>query len=268
MAKKTPRPGRTLLVFGLSISCSTAWPRSARRGSPVSGSTSRAAPGSRCPPMPQGGAITQTKLKQAASIVDARVNGSGVSEAEVSTQGNRNIIVEIPGKNASSLVDAVKRTAQLRFRIVAGQPQPGTPAPPASGSASPSGQPSPSGKATPSGKGAATKTPTVGKATPKPRPAPFAAASPAHARDADALERGHARPPRAPRSAPQPHREGCADQRPAGVVAEPRRRVAAEVRRLHLPAQGQDPGPRRGRPRPAADHLQRQGPEVPAVQAP
>ena len=48
------------------------------------------------------------------------MNGSGVSEAEVSTQGNRNIIVEIPGENASSLVDAVKRTAQLRFRIVAG----------------------------------------------------------------------------------------------------------------------------------------------------
>jgi preprotein translocase subunit SecD len=94
----------------------------------------------------------------------------------VSTQGNRNIIVEIPGKNRTDLVDAVKRTAQLRFRLVAGSPQPGTPAsqPSDSGSPSPSGKSSPSGTATPEKK----KTPQVGKATPNPRPAPFATPGP------------------------------------------------------------------------------------------
>jgi preprotein translocase subunit SecD len=121
--------------------------------------------------IPQGGAITQTKLKQAASIVDARVNGTGVSEAEVSTQGDRNIIVEIPGKNASNLVDAVKRTAQLRFRLVAGQPQPGTPQTESSSSA----EPSPSAGATDQPGKSSTKAPKADKASPKPRPAPFAA---------------------------------------------------------------------------------------------
>jgi preprotein translocase subunit SecD len=169
VAKKTPRPGRTLLIFGLAIvllyglaALGQTW--KPRLGLDLEGGTRITLSA-----IPESGAITQAKLKQAVDIVDARVNGSGVSEAEVSTQGDRNIIVEIPGKNASSLVDAVKRTAQLRFRIVAGQPQPGTPAP--SGTATPS----PSSKASPS-----TQPKKTAKAKPKktakanPRPAPFA----------------------------------------------------------------------------------------------
>jgi preprotein translocase subunit SecD len=121
VAKKTPRPVRTLLVFGLAIvvlyglaALGQTW--KPRLGLDLEGGTRITLTA-----VSQGnGAVTQTKLKEAASIVDSRVNGSGVSEAEVSTQGDRNIIVEIPGKNASSLVDAVKRTAQLRFRLVAG----------------------------------------------------------------------------------------------------------------------------------------------------
>jgi preprotein translocase subunit SecD len=176
VAKKTLRPVRTLLVFGLTIvvlyglaALGQTW--KPRLGLDLEGGTRITLSA-----VPQGGAITQTKLKQAAAIVDARVNGSGVSEAEVSTQGDRNIIVEIPGKNASSLVDSVKRTAQLRFRIVAGQPQPGTPPPSSSANPSPSASPS----ANPSGKAKAKKTPQVGKgsATPKPRPAPFADPTP------------------------------------------------------------------------------------------
>ncbi len=138
MAKKTPRPARTLLIFGLTIvvlyglaALGQTW--KPRLGLDLEGGTRITLSA-----IPQGGAITQTKLKQAASIVDARVNGTGVSEAEVSTQGDRNIIVEIPGKNASNLVDAVKRTAQLRFRLVAGSPQPGTPQTESSSSAQPS----------------------------------------------------------------------------------------------------------------------------------
>ena len=59
---------------------------------------------------------------------------------------------------------------------MAGSPQPGTPEPEPSGSASPS----PSGKATPSGKAAPKKAsdPKVNKATPNPRPAPFATPRP------------------------------------------------------------------------------------------
>ena len=169
MAKKTPRPARTLLIFGLTIAVlfglaaiGGTW--KPRLGLDLEGGTritlSAITSGDN--------EVTETKLRQAASIVDQRVNGSGVSEAEVATQGSRNIIVEIPGRNASNLVDAVKRTAQLRFRIVAGQPQPGRPVSEPSGSATPS----PSGKAKPS------STPKAKKATPNPRPAPFAKPKP------------------------------------------------------------------------------------------
>ena len=171
MAKSKLRPVRTLVVFGLTIvvlfglaALGQTW--KPRLGLDLEGGTRITLTA-----IPEGGAVTPTKLKQAADIVDSRVNGSGVSEAEVSTQGDRNIIVEIPGRNRTDLVDAVKRTAQLRFRLVAGSPQPGTPAPEPSDSASPS----PSSTSSPSGKATKKKTPQVDKATPNPRPAPFVA---------------------------------------------------------------------------------------------
>ena len=40
---------------------------------------------------------TQENLEEAAAIIDDRVNGSGFSEAEVTTQGNQYIVVEVPG---------------------------------------------------------------------------------------------------------------------------------------------------------------------------
>lgn len=62
---------------------------------------------------------TQENLDQAASIISDRVNGSGVTEAEVTTQGSNIILVEIPGDTSNSLLETVQRTAQLRFRTVA-----------------------------------------------------------------------------------------------------------------------------------------------------
>ncbi len=93
------------------------------------------------------GDVTPDSLDEAAGIIDQRVNGTGVSEAEVTTQGNKFIIVEIPGQSRRDLVETVKRQAQLRFRLVAAN-GPGVsstpPSVPASGSASASAQPSPS----------------------------------------------------------------------------------------------------------------------------
>jgi preprotein translocase subunit SecD len=181
VAKRTPRPGRNLLIFFIAIAVLYGLAALGGTWQPRLGLDLEGGTRITLTAVKQGGQVTQTKLKQAANIVDRRVNGSGVSEAQVSTQGNRNIIVEIPGKNASALVDAVKRTAQLRFRIVAGSPQPGTAQSQPSGTASPSA--TPSGSATPP----ATPTPTskkpgkVGEATksasPNPRPAPFGAAT-------------------------------------------------------------------------------------------
>jgi preprotein translocase subunit SecD len=178
VAKRTPRPARTLLIFVIAIgvlyglaSLGGTW--KPRLGLDLEGGTRITLSA-----VQQGGAITPAKLKQAASIVDRRVNGSGVSEAQVSTQGNRNIIVEIPGKNASSLVDAVKRTAQLRFRLVAGSPQPGTlaasPSPGASPSTGVSPSPAPSGAGNPSTSPSTSVTPKASKssASGNPRPAP------------------------------------------------------------------------------------------------
>lgn len=64
------------------------------------------------------GDVTPAKLKEARSIIDQRVNASGVTESEVTTQGGDQVIIEIPGQNKSDIVDQVGRTAQLRFRLL------------------------------------------------------------------------------------------------------------------------------------------------------
>ncbi len=113
------------------------------------------------------GAISQTNIDQAVEIIRQRVNGSGVSEAEVTTSGsgaNTNITVSLPGKPDKKTENLVTQAAQLRFRAVlaaaAGAPQPdptATPTDGASGTASPSASgtaaatASPSGSATQSG---------------------------------------------------------------------------------------------------------------------
>ncbi|MET0839654.1 MAG: protein translocase subunit SecD [Marmoricola sp.] len=231
MATKTPRPGRTLLIFGLSIlvlyglaALGQTW--QPRLGLDLEGGTRITLSAN-----PEGGAITPTKLRQAADIVDARVNGSGVSEAEVSTQGERNIIVEIPGENASSLVDSVKRTAQLRFRVVAGQPQPGTPAEQPSQSASPSGKASPSDKAKPKKQ----KTPAADQATPNPRPAPFAETTPTPSPGAQ---------PSAPASqAPQPTAKGANVNDPVAWAQDPGVEWLQKLAAFTCPKKGDDAAP-------------------------
>ncbi|MBC7595101.1 MAG: protein translocase subunit SecD [Kineosporiaceae bacterium] len=59
-----------------------------------------------------------TKLAEARDIIDARVNGTGITEAEVTTQGGNQVIIEIPGKQEQGIADKVGRTAQLRFRLL------------------------------------------------------------------------------------------------------------------------------------------------------
>lgn len=68
----------------------------------------------------KGNAPDPEKLAEARSIIDQRVNATGVTEAEVSTQGNDQIIIEIPGQSEQAIAEQVGRTAQLRFRLVWG----------------------------------------------------------------------------------------------------------------------------------------------------
>ena len=134
---------------------------------------------------------SQTQLDTAVNIISLRVNGAGVSEAEVVTEGDQ-IVVSVPGGNRQS-IDKVTKTAALRFREVLEAVPVG-----------PGQTPLPSGSplATPSPKPAAVKpsaTPrkrplTAGllvaataKPTPKPTPASATAPTPSRTSAADAL---------------------------------------------------------------------------------
>lgn len=64
------------------------------------------------------GNVTPEKLDQARDIIDQRVNATGVAEAEVTTQGSDQVIIEIPGERKAGIVDEVGKTAQLRFRLL------------------------------------------------------------------------------------------------------------------------------------------------------
>jgi preprotein translocase subunit SecD len=149
VARNASRPGRTLIVFGIvvaalygAVALGGTW--KPRLGLDLQGGTRITLEASTA----TGEQVTPAKLEEARGIIDRRVNASGVSEAEVATQGDRNIIVEIPGQNRKDLVDTVKQTAQLRFRIVAAA-APGTAVPEPSQGPSPSGGSSPG--ASPSG---------------------------------------------------------------------------------------------------------------------
>ncbi|WP_416976478.1 protein translocase subunit SecD [Streptomyces sp. T028] len=95
----------------------------------------------------QGSAINKANMDTAVEIMNRRVNGLGVSEAEVQTQGDRNIIVNIPkGTNSKEARDQVGTTAKLYFRPVLAQEATGAVA----GTASPSATADASSSASPS----------------------------------------------------------------------------------------------------------------------
>lgn len=72
-------------------------------------------------PVTEGAEITEEQLEQTVAIIRQRVDGLGVAEAEVTTQGSGNgaaIVVSVPGENQDRVVDLVQRTALLDFRPV------------------------------------------------------------------------------------------------------------------------------------------------------
>ncbi|WP_328655097.1 protein translocase subunit SecD [Micromonospora sp. NBC_00330] len=128
---------------------------------------------------------TAENLEEAREIIESRVNAFGVAEAEVVTEGNRNIVISLPGENRN--LDDVGEAAELRFRKVlkaasgsgvAEAPPAATPAP--SGSAAPTGSatPTPTGSASPK----VTSSPSGGQggmapASPSATPTPSASAT-------------------------------------------------------------------------------------------
>ncbi|MFI5823564.1 protein translocase subunit SecD [Streptomyces rishiriensis] len=118
----------------------------------------------------QGSAINKANLDTAVDIMNRRVNGLGVSEAEVQRQGDRNIIVNIPkGTNSEEARQQVGTTAKLYFRPVLSQEPTGsaaaTPSPSASASGASSASPSPSASASGTGEKATSSTSPSASAT-------------------------------------------------------------------------------------------------------
>ncbi|MET8728431.1 MULTISPECIES: protein translocase subunit SecD [Streptomyces] len=136
------RPGRALaliliamvaLAGGMFLSGHTT----PRLGIDLAGGTSITLEAQNQPGKPN--AINQTNMDTAVGIIERRVNGLGVSEAEVQTQGNKNIIVNIPkGTNSKQAQEQVGTTAQLYFRPVLTVQASGPETPTPSGSATPS----------------------------------------------------------------------------------------------------------------------------------
>ncbi|MFH9724756.1 protein translocase subunit SecD [Streptomyces sp. NPDC017254] len=160
------RPGRALALILIAMVALTGgmfWSghTTPRLGIDLAGGTSitlkaKAEPG-------QESAVNETNMNTAVDIIERRVNGLGVSEAEVQTQGRENIIVNIPrGTNEKQAREQVGTTAQLYFRpvlaVTSGGPQV---APSASSSGSPSATPKPSASTSGSSVGEKPATPTA-----------------------------------------------------------------------------------------------------------
>ena len=86
---------------------------------------------------PNGGAPPAANMQKALEIIRERVNGTGVTEAQVTQQGNDIITVAVPGAGQQKVVSLVGKTAQLRFRQVLLQAS-NTPAPSAAPTPTPS----------------------------------------------------------------------------------------------------------------------------------
>ncbi|MEU4263551.1 protein translocase subunit SecD [Streptomyces argenteolus] len=161
------KPGRALALILIAMVALTggmflSGHTTPRLGIDLAGGTSITLKAKSQPGKPE--AINETNMNTAVSIIERRVNGLGVSEAEVQTQGKSNIIVNIPkGTNSKQAREQVGTTAQLYFRpvltVTGGAP---TPAGSASPTASGSGEPS----ATPSVKASSPDTASDGDSTP------------------------------------------------------------------------------------------------------
>ena len=103
--------------------------------------------------------ISEGQVNRAVDIIRQRIDANGVSEAEITTQGGRSIVVSIPGQPTKEQLDALKKPSQLRFRAVyvqaldanASQANPnGTPTGTPTGTSTGTTKPSGSATATPS----------------------------------------------------------------------------------------------------------------------
>ncbi|MFI0453033.1 protein translocase subunit SecD [Actinomadura sp. 6N118] len=155
-----------------------------------------------------------SQMDQAVKIITQRVNGLGVSDAEVNKQGSNNIVVSVPGEGQQQVVDTIGKTAKLQFRQVyvvgAGTPQPTQPLPTGSPSASPTGKASgsPSPKAT-------------GSTSPKPGAKPSSSATPRGRALSEALSAPTPTPSGTGKASPSATPSGTPSPNPSEVPSLP-----------------------------------------------
>ncbi|MGW4473117.1 protein translocase subunit SecD [Nonomuraea sp. NPDC004354] len=142
------KPGRTLLVllaliFAMGGAMFLQPAFTPKLGLDLAGGTTATL----SPITPNGSPPSEESLNLAVNIIRDRVNGTGISDAEVAKSGD-NIVISVPGAGKDEVIKLVGTTAELRFRQVlaaeAAQPQPSTmptQAPTPSGSGQPSTQP-------------------------------------------------------------------------------------------------------------------------------
>lgn len=97
-------------------------------------------------------APTGDQLDQAVAIIRQRIDASGVSEAEINTQGSQNVVVSIPGIPDQATINRIESSAKLEFRAVLVTDAASTSSVGPSASASPSPSPTPELQSTPSTK--------------------------------------------------------------------------------------------------------------------
>ncbi|MFB3979532.1 protein translocase subunit SecD [Microbacterium proteolyticum] len=89
------------------------------------------------------------QLEQAVAIIRQRVDASGVGEADVATEGGRNIVVQIPGQADEATRQRIQSSAQLQLRPVLFAGSPATSFVGEDGNSTPYPTPDPSLPATP-----------------------------------------------------------------------------------------------------------------------
>lgn len=68
--------------------------------------------------LPEGASPSGEQMNQAVSIIRQRVDASGVSEAEITTQGGQNVVVSVPGEMDAETQARIESSAMLEFRPV------------------------------------------------------------------------------------------------------------------------------------------------------
>jgi preprotein translocase subunit SecD len=185
---KRHRPVVTLILFGVFIALLYALMGISGTWTPKLGLDLRGGTTVTLTATSATGVIDPDSLELARTIIQQRVDSLGVGETEVTTSGDRQIMVSVPNVQSDQLVDMVGQTAQLYFRKVYAQEVVGEAATPTETpqvSASP--EPSATATSSPAPPATATATPTtkgrplphLPTPVPSPRPTVPAATVPA-----------------------------------------------------------------------------------------